>query len=255
MCIIKRKGRSGVAARAPFYLRFALSPSSDATRPLLFPHKTLRQGNGGYATEQRAPPQTCSQPYLYCAGCLNSRWTKTIPEWLSASAEAELVQTVAQGSWWISEKQRVFPSPRCSEQSQVFVFPGRAPSCIGRCSCVPRRRTGACCNILRCLFFLMSLCLCLFRPIAPPGIVWTNNGCLSFCISVFVLIMLMFVIIVHHLWDWIVQELLTWNKCSWMFFLQSAHQLMFLFFGFSWTTSSVLRPHACGSPVTQSWVT
>lgn len=28
----------------------------------------------------------------------------------------------------LAEKQRVFPSPQCSEQSPVFVFPGRAPS-------------------------------------------------------------------------------------------------------------------------------
>lgn len=31
-----------------------------------------------------------------------------------------------------------------------------------------------------------------------------------------------------------------------------AHQVMFLFFAFSWTTSSVLRPRTCGSPVTPS---
>lgn len=54
---------------------------------------------------------------------------KTIPEFISASAETELVLVVFQGIMIdLAEKQRVFPSPQCSEQARVFVFPGRAPS-------------------------------------------------------------------------------------------------------------------------------
>lgn len=53
----------------------------------------------------------------------------TIPELISAAAEAELVLVVFQGIMIdLAEKQRVFPAPQCSEQSRVFVFPGRAPS-------------------------------------------------------------------------------------------------------------------------------
>lgn len=139
-----------------------------------------------------------------------------------------------------------FPSPQRSEQPRVFVFAGRAPSSAwgivhalhGGCLLVQERGETSC----ACPLFLMCLSLCVFRPMGPPGVLWRNNGCLSFCFSVFVVIVLSF-------------ARLNCAGVTQMISEQTAHQLMFLFFGFSWTTSSVLRPHACGSPATPSLAT
>lgn len=55
-------------------------------------------------------------------GCLNYRWTETIPEWLSASAEAALVQVVFQVSWLISQRSRGYFLPHNALSSPLSLY-------------------------------------------------------------------------------------------------------------------------------------
>lgn len=74
------------------------------------------------------------QPKRDTLGYLNCRWTKTWKKmnysWVDFCFCWSRVGSSCVSGIMIdlSEKQRVFPSPQCSEQSRVFVFPGRAPS-------------------------------------------------------------------------------------------------------------------------------